>query len=207
MSTDIKKGFSKLRPALLLALLQNVMAKLLGNIFFPTPPIDQATLGHLATDFADSIAKATQGTPSARAARDAKAVEVRAALSTTANYVRLESAGNAEKLSSSGFDMAKVPAPIGPINTPLMKLAQMTGIGGEVEALWTRIPGAHSYQLLRTETDPALIGTVWTPVASTTKVRYKATGLVPYKAYWFAVQALGTDGPSAISDPMIGRAA
>ncbi len=183
------------------------MAKLALNAFFPAPPIDQAALARLSTDFADSIAKATQGTPTARAARDAKALEVRAALSTTADYVRLVSAGNAEMLSSSGFDMAKVPAPVGPISAPLMKLAQMTGIVGEVELAWTRRIGSHSYTVLRTDMDPALAQTVWTPVASTTKVRYTATGLVPYKPYWFAVQALGTQGPSAISDPMIGRAA
>lgn len=207
MLADIKKGFSKLRPALLLALLQNVILKLTANVSFPDLPIDLTALGTLATGFSNSIAKATQGTPSARAARNAKVLQVRAALSTTADYVRLAAAGNAEMLASSGFDMAKVPAPVGPIGTPLMKAAQMTGLEGEVEVIWSRIPGAHSYQLLRTDTDPALPGTDWMPVASTTKVRYKAIGLVPYKAYWFAVQALGTDGPSAISDPMIGRAA
>jgi hypothetical protein len=31
---------------------------------------------------------------------------------------------------------------------------------------------------------------------TTTKVRFKVDGLTPYKAYWFAVQALGTDGPA-----------
>lgn len=196
-----------MRPSLLLALLQNVIAKLVANVFFPEPPIDETTLRRLATEFAESISKATQGTPTARAARDAKALEVRSALSTLANYVRLASAGNAEMLSSSGFDMAKVPHPVGPISTPLMKFAQMTGIVGEVEVAWTRRPGSRSYTVLRTDTDPALEQTVWTPVASTTKARYTVISLVSYKPYWFAVQALGSQGPSAISDPMIGRAA
>jgi hypothetical protein len=42
---------------------------------------------------------------------------------------------------------------------------------------------------------------------TTTKVRFKVDGLTPYKAYWFAVQALGTDGPGAMSIPIIGRSA
>jgi hypothetical protein len=32
-------------------------------------------------------------------------------------------------------------------------------------------------------------------------------GLTSYKAHWFAVQALGTDGPGAMSIPIIGRSA
>ena len=207
MAADIKKGFMNLRPALLLGLLQNVIQKLTGNAAFPDLPIHLATLNSLSIYFANSISTATQGTPSARAAREADVLQVRAALSTTADYVRLASAGNAALLSSSGFEMAKVPQPVGPIGVPLLRMAKMTGLSGEVEVIWARVPGAHSYQLLRTETDPTHPGMEWTPVASTTKVRCKANGLVPYKAYWFAVQALGTSGPSAISGPMIGRAA
>ena len=73
--------------------------------------------------------------------------------------------------------------------------------------MWSRLPGAHSYQGFKSETDPAAPGVVWTPIQSTTKVRCKVVGLVPYKAYWFSVQALGTDGPGAMSDPILGRAA
>ena len=110
-------------------------------------------------------------------------------------------------LASSGFPMAKTPEPIGHISSPLIKSAEMTGLEGEVELIWNRVSGAKSFQVLRADRDPAMAGTVWTPVASTTKVRFKATGLVPYQPYWFAVQALGTSGPSAISDPIIARAA
>jgi hypothetical protein len=52
-----------------------------------------------------------------------------------------------------------------------------------------------------------LPGTVWTPLVSTTKIRFKVTGLTAYKAYWFSVQALGAEGPGAMSAPELGRAA
>lgn len=113
---------------------------------------------------------------------------------------------SAELLSLSGFELMKQRQPVGQVGTPLMKSAAMTGLEGELELVWTRVPGAHSYQGFQTETDPAAPGTVWLPVLATTKVHYKVNGLTPFKAYWFSVQALGTDGPGAMSDPILGRA-
>jgi hypothetical protein len=110
-------------------------------------------------------------------------------------------------LTSSGFELVKQREPVGPVGKPMMKSARMTGIVGEVALVWTPCPGARTYQCFRTETDPALPSTVWKHVLSTTRVRCKVTGLTPYKGYWFAVQALGTEGVGAKSAPMIGRAA
>jgi hypothetical protein len=207
MFSDIKNGTSKLRPALLLAFLQSIIEKLTGNLSFPDLPIDLTALNALATAFANSIAKATQGTPSARAARDAKVLQVRAALNTTADYIRLASAGNAEMLASSGFPMRKQPEPVGPIGTPLIRFARMTGITGQTELAWFAVHGSKSYQVWQTETDPAEASVQWTPVASTTKVRLLVNGLVSFKAYWFCVEALGAEGAGAKSEPVIGRAA
>jgi hypothetical protein len=160
----------------------------------------------LATAFANSISKAIKGSEAARTARDAKAVQVKTALATTADYVRMVSGGSAELLSLSGFELMKQHQPVGPMGTPLMKSAKMTGLVGELELIWTRVPGAHSYEGYQTETDPAAPGTVWAQVLSTTRTHFKVEGLTPYKPYWFAVQALGTDGPGAMSDPILGRA-
>lgn len=205
---DIRSGFSKFSPVGLLALLNNVIDKLTENAsIFTDVPVPVAMLSTLATAFNASINKANKGSAASRATRDNKAAQVRAALLPTAEYVRMVAVGDPEVLHKSGFELAKQREPVGNVGTPLMKSVKMTGLTGEVELTYSGRPGARSFTTYQTDTDPTLPGTVWTSVLSTTKVRCKVGGLVPYKAYWFAVQALGAEGPGAMSDPMIGRAA
>ena len=205
---NIKSGFSSFTYKALLTLLNNVIDKLTTNaLMFPDLPVSLAALQALADKFNTAISKAIKGSEAARATRDAQAVEVKKSLLATAEYVRMLALGNAEILTNSGFELMKKPAPVGQVGTPLMKAARMTGLEGQLELLWSSEPGAYSYQGFQSETDPTLPGVVWTPILATTKTRAKVNGLVPYKAYWFCVQALGADGAGAKSDPMVGRAA
>lgn len=205
---NIRNGFSRFSPKGLWALLSNVIAKLTENATtFTDLPVKLTALTVLSNDFGDAINKATKGSEVARAARGNKQVEVKAALTATADYVRMVAGGNAEVLASSGFEMMKNPVPVGRVEPPLMKSSKMTGVVGEAELVWSKVPGAYSYQVYRTDSDPAETAAVWLPVLATTKVRCFVTGLTPYKAYWFSVQALAAAGTSALSDPSIGRAA
>ncbi|MEO8733919.1 MAG: fibronectin type III domain-containing protein [Flavobacteriales bacterium] len=206
--SNIRSGLSGYANSGLLALLNNVTDKVTVNAaLFPDLPIPVATLTALATAFTNSINKATKGSQAARMARDNKAAQVRTALTSTANYIRMVANGDGEILANSGFPLVKQREPAGRVEAPLLKAARMTGVVGEAELIWTKVPGAYSYQVFRTETDPAEVGAVWLPVQATTKSRCYVNGLMPYKAYWFAVQALGSEGASALSDPAIGRAA
>jgi hypothetical protein len=189
-------------------LLGNVNEKLAENAAtFTDPPIPLATLTTLETALDSLIHKATQGSANARALRDNKVKQVLSALHATADYVRMVANGDAGILTASGFEMAKQREPSGPVGITLIKVVEMTGVVGEAEVIWTKVPGAYSYQLYRTDSDPAESNVVWTPVVATTKIRSKVNGLTPYKAYWFSVQALGAEGPGAMSAPELGRAA
>jgi len=189
-------------------LLSNVIDKLTDNAtIFPHLPVPLATLQTLADEYSASNSAATRGSAMAKAARTAKAKEVMKALSTTGAYVNMIALGNTEVLTSSGFDMVKKREPFGQVGKPLLKSVEKNGIPGEVTLVWTPRPGARTYICYRADTDPTLPTTVWKHVLSTTRVRCKVTGLTPYKPYWFAVQALGTAGTSAMSDPKVGRAA
>jgi hypothetical protein len=161
---NIRSGFSHFSFSALLELLNNVIDKLTANaVTFPDPPVPLATLAALATAFSAGISNAIKGSEAARAARNAKAVQVKAALMATADYVRMVSGGSAELLSTSGFEMMKQRQPVGQVGAPLIKAAKMTGLDGELELIWKKVPGAHSYQGYKTETDPAAPGTVWLP--------------------------------------------
>jgi hypothetical protein len=191
-----------------LVVLINVIAKLTENaLVFPDLPVPLAALSTLETSLSNAIARAIKGSENARAVRTAKVGQVITALNATADYVRLVAGGDAQILTNSGFEMAKQREPSGPVGQPKMKSASMTGVVGEAELIWTKMPGAYSYSVYRTESDPALPGTEWSFVLTTTKSHTKVNGLTPFKAYWFAVQAIGADGAGALSDPALGRAA
>ena len=206
--SNIRTGFSKYTFKALLVLLNNVIDKLTANAsLFPDLPVALAALQTLATDFAASISRSIKGSDASRSERNEKAEEVKTALLATAEYVRMVALGSTSVLNNSGFELMKQPTPHGPVGIPMMKSATMTGLAGEVVLIWSARPGAFSYQGFQTSTDPTLPGTVWTPIVSTTKVRYKVTGLESYKPYWFCVQALGSDGLGAMSAPIVGRSA
>jgi len=205
---NIRTGFSRFSPTSISAILANLIAKLTENAtIFSEPPIALAALTALANSLTNAITKATKGSEFARQARDNQVKEVITALNTTANYVRMVANGDGEILAASGFELVKQRVPVGPVGKTLLKAVQMTGVVGEVEVLWMKVPGAYSYQLYRTDSDPAESEVIWTPVVATTKIRCKVNGLTPYKAYWFSVQALGSEGAGAMSVPSIGRAA
>jgi len=204
----IKTGFTNYSYAGLSNLLNNVVDKLRDNAaLFPDLPVPLATLQTLAAEYTASNSAATRGSAVSKAARTAKAGQVMKALSATGSYVNMIALGRAVVLTNSGFELVKQREPFGPVGKPMMKSVKPTGIVGEVALVWTPRPGARTYHCFQTATDPTLPNTVWTHVRSTTKARCKLTGLTAYKPYWFAVQALGTAGPGAMSSPMLGRAA
>ncbi len=206
MKANIKLSLSMLKPVMLLALLRNVIAKLTGNAFFATPPVKLTDLTVLADNLEAAIEDATNGGRNSKLVRYQLVLEVQNALRTTADYVRMESAGDAVKLDSSGFELAKQRTPVGIPGKPAGMSARMTGLEGQVELKWPSVHGAHGYQVWMTDKDPALHGS-WEPIGYTTRVKHMVTDLESYKAYFFCVSAIGSAGEGAQSDPAVGRAA
>ncbi len=203
---NIRLALFALRAPALLILLRNVIAKLTGNIFFPAPPHTLAAMGTLADDLESATKNALQGGLADRELRNALVEQTKEVLTQTANYVRAAANGDRQKLSTCGFDLARTPDPIGVPGVPHIKSGTPTGRSGEVDIRWTVERGAHVYNVLMCTTDPAILAN-WEPVTTTTRTRYYAEGLEPYKAYWFAVSAIGAAGESALSEPVLVRAA
>jgi|GEM_PF-2859714 len=65
------------------------------------------------------------------------------ASAATVDYVRMVSGSSAELLTS-GFEMMNQRQPVGQVGTPLMRSARMNGLVGEVELIWSSVPGAHA---------------------------------------------------------------
>lgn len=207
MKGNIKSELLKLTPVKLLAQLTNVQAKLDGSTVFANPPVTPVDLAALAQVLENAIEAATDGSRAAKAHRDAVIEQVREALRATADYVRMVALGDMEKLTQSGFPIAKQPQPVGVVGTPLLTEARMTGQPGQVELRWTGVAGRKTYQVYMTEQDPGLPGAKWELTGVTGKVRFMVDSLEAYKAYWFCVSAIGVQGEGVKSDPIIARAA
>ena len=206
MKSNIRLNLTALRPVALLALMRNVVAKMTGNANFPTPAVDLADLKAKADALEAAIEAATFGSRQSKLLRNDLEREAKDMLRAQANYVRSVCNGDRSMLDSSGFELARLPEPIGIPGTPEKMEARMTNLRGQVDLRWSSVHGAHGYQVWMTDKDPAVDG-AWTAIGYTTRVKHLITDLESYKAYWFCVSAIGTAGEGAQSDPALGRAA
>lgn len=204
--SNIALFLSKLRPEGLLALMRNVIAKMTGNTNFATPAVAMAVLGAKADALEVAIAEATFGSRQSKLLRDDLVRECEVLMTTQADYVRSICNGDASKLDSSGFKLAKERTVVGIPGTSQRMEARITNLKGELELRWKSVYGAHGYQVWMSKDDPA-VEKNWTAIGYTTRVKHLVTDLESYKAYWFCVSAIGVAGEGAQSDPALGRAA
>ncbi|MBK9149239.1 MAG: fibronectin type III domain-containing protein [Flavobacteriales bacterium] len=203
---NIKLSLSRLIPGTLLALLRYVVSKMTGNAHFATPAVPLADMTTLGDELEVAINKAKHGGLEDRILRNNLVLDVRSMLRKQADYVRLTAQGDAAILASSGFELSKVPVPVGLPGTPFIRFVRMTGKQGEAEVVWTAQHGADAYHVRITDKDPN-IQAEWQVVGITTKSRFMLTDLESYKAYWVSVSAIGAAGEGLMSDPAIARAA
>jgi hypothetical protein len=206
MKANIKLFLYQLTFVKLLALIRNVIAKMTSNPNFTTPAVTMAALTALADALEAAIEEATNGSRQSKLVRDQLVLDVRAALRTQADYVRSVCSGDAAKLESSGFDLAKQREPIGIPGIAKDMQALFTGRTGTIDLRWKSVHGAHGYQVWMTDKDP-MVSANWEAIGYTTRVRHSVDGLESYKAFWFCVSAIGTAGEGAQSDPAKGLAA
>ncbi|MBK9275084.1 MAG: fibronectin type III domain-containing protein [Flavobacteriales bacterium] len=206
MKANIKLNLFDLTPLRAQALLRNVAEKLDGNANFPSPPTSAADLAAKADTLEAAILEAINGSQAARAARDARVMEVRGILRSVADYVRMVAQGDAAKLTTSGFELAKRPEPVGVPGTARDMRVRMTNSKGALELRWRTVHGARGYQVWMTASDPNVEAN-WEAIGYTTRASHLVTDLESYKAYWFCVSAIGAAGEGLQCDPAMGRAA
>lgn len=207
MRANIKLELSKLLPVAVLALLDNVIAKLTGNALFPDLPVSLADMSTFRDGLKKAIAEATGGSVNARKLRDKQVLEAHSLLRATADYVRSQCDGDAAKLSSSGFELSKQRGTTSPVGVPPNVVAVPTDVSGELQLRWGRTEGARMYRVERAQSDPAAGPTTWTQVALISRQRYVVSGLTSYQPAWFRIIALGIDSEGLPSDVVMGRAA
>ena len=207
MLANIKLSLYKLLPMGIFFLLENVIAKMTGNPLFTTPPVSYADMGTLRDELLAAIEDATEGSTAARAHRDEKLEEAKTVLRVTADYVRAECAGNAAKLTTSGFALAKNPSPVTEVGIPQRLVATATDVSGKVRLRWSRTIGAKVYRVEQAKSDPAAGEVIWNSIALVGRAKHDVTGLTSYAPNWFRVVAVGISSEGLPSDVVLGRAA
>ncbi len=205
---NIKLELKTLTPTALALLMGYVAGKMEGNVAFPNPPIPPAELQAARAQLTMAINAAYRGSQLNKLIRDELVVAGKQMLRKQADYVRMVAQGDAVIFAKSGFTLTHPSTgKAKKIGTPALKAAIMTGYNGQVELRWTGVANRRSYLVYISETNPIEPGHTWSLQGVTSKVKHAVEGLVPYKAYWFCVSAVGSLGESAKSNPIVGRAA
>jgi hypothetical protein len=207
MRANIRLSLFKLFPVQLLALLDNVIAKMTGNTNFPTPPISLTDLGALRDKFQTSIEAATGGAVKDKKERDKQVLEVRDALRVTADYQRATSNGDAAILATGGFELKKFPQPIGEVGKPNKVVATATTEARKVHLRWNATTGARMFRVEQAESDPTVGETKWNTIGMVGRQSFTVEGLTSYQPCWFRITALGIASEGLPSDVVLGRAA
>ncbi len=207
MKASLKLGLKGLTPARVRELALHVATGMKDNPDFPAPPVAAAQLEEMADRLGLAITEAHEGSRASKLQRDDQVQAVCAVLRRMADYVRMQAAGNAAMIESSGFGLAKKPAQPQVLPAPTIIGTRMTGRSGEMELRWSGVRNRRIYHIAICEQLPTNEGAEWRLAAVTGKVAHLMQGLEPYRAYWFRVTAVGAMGEGLPSEPVLGRAA
>ncbi len=185
-------NFNKKRytPVTLLALLFNVIAKLIGNINFATPFYTIAQLQAQEAKLKNAIEDAINGSRQSRLHRNDVVKETQDMLAKLADYVRSECGGDATKLESSGYELSKHPEPIVVLEAPKYIRASMGNTKGQVNVRWGGVRGSRIY-VLSICTGDTSVEANWQVLTMTSQHQFKAVNLKSGSSNSFRVNALG----------------
>lgn len=192
-------GFNRMPPPSLLGKGRSIVSKVKNNSFFPNPVPNMSDLTTLLDSFEGTITDAATRDLVKIALRDKKKEEVVASLHQLSNYVLFASGGDREKILSSGFDANKIrtskPAVVAPVDMQVLAGKNP----GELDVLFTSVPGAKSYLYQYTTDDPLGENVAWQSVAATVS-KLTLTGLKSSQRYYVRIAVIGINSQFVYSD-------
>ncbi|MGE0638028.1 MAG: fibronectin type III domain-containing protein [Bacteroidia bacterium] len=213
----LKVGAANLNAVDLAAKALRLHTMMTGNVNFPTPLPDLATLLAAMTALNTAITEAATKDSNKIVARNLRSKELKQLITQLGAYVQNVSNGDSDKILSSGFELRKQPAPVGVVAQPQSLVARATLIVGEIRLYWASVNGARSYQIEYKDLGftgdggvtptpgsptpaPGPAAATWQELKSLTSSGFSASGLVSGHIYQFRVRALGASGFGAWSD-------
>lgn len=197
VQVKIINGFERMTDLDFLGKVRYILTQMTGNANFPTPDPTLASITTLADEFEADINAAEAGGSYEKLVRDSKKEELIEAMHNLGNYVLFTAKGDRLIAESSGFTIAKDPAPHPPIEKPTgIELFDGPNLG-QMLLRFKRVKGARSYGY-QISLDP-LDETKWVTTYGTTS-KYLFTGLEGGKKYYIRVVALGNKNQVIYSD-------
>ncbi len=194
---NLSLPLTRLTVLALASLLSNVISKMSGNSNFPAPAVSMAVLQDALDKLVKLMDDARQGSHLDKTLRNEQVVVIEQLLRQQVNYVEGVAMGDLAIMESSGFAIAKLPAPVGIPDAPKNVVAVYTSKPGQIDLRFNGSRGAKFYTVL-CSTEPGNADN-WTTLANTTRNRYSATGLASNITHYFRVIAVGAAGESVPS--------
>src|SRR5688572_30918664 len=110
--------FSRFSNAQLVVRAQTIINSLTGNLDVPTPQPTIAALQTGLDDLLTAITAAETGGKEQKVIRDEKRSDLIALLQQEATYVTMIANDDVPVMLGAGFDVSKIPSPIGPLPKP-----------------------------------------------------------------------------------------
>jgi hypothetical protein len=180
---------------------QDIITKSTNN---PAVPGNGASLTAFSNAQADLIAAndAYEGARTTcmnhRIARDNALTGWLTALKGLAGVTENETAGDAEKITSTGFDIRHEATPTPPVDAPTNVMVQTNGTPG-VSKISFECECAETF-LIQRSTDPDNESS-WVLVLVTTKMHCEVPGAEPGKPCWFRIAGVNPSGQGPWSEP------
>jgi len=196
----VRLGFKGVTPTALVEKGRNHVTMLTGNIAFPTPTPTLLVLGAACDtlDVANQAFEFNRGKVE-KQTRDTAFIALKDLLRELGGYVQANCNGNKDLILSTGFNTRRPNDPVGPLNAPQNLRVRVAPYPGRLDVSWKGVRGRLMYQLYYTSMDP-LDPAGWKLLLQSSKNRHIVDELKNDTVYTFRCVALGTAGPSPVSD-------
>lgn len=187
--TKVVTNFSDVRDVELAPFAGRVVDRLTNHPDFADPVVSLADVSTAQAEFLKAFLNAQKGTPTDTLVKNEKREKLEGMLSQLATYVNMKAKNNPVALSTTGFELIKERALIGPLEQP--ENLKLTPVIGGIKVSVKALKGAYSYSIEYTET-PVTDQSVW-KFASSKAASTQINGLVSGKEYAFKVCGIGSD--------------
>ena len=113
--------------------------------------------------------------------------------------------GDISKLESSGFDLRRETTHsniFDPLPAPSDLSLTQGAFSGRINPKMSRLTGAASYEVQKTQLDPTVEANWTHALWSSTSSHIQLTDLIPGQSYWIRIRGIGTNGVGLWSDPL-----
>lgn len=175
---------------------QEILQSMTGNANFPSPIPALEVVQDAQADYSTALINAASRDKTKVALKNQARLELEKLLKQLGNYVNTVSMGDVAMLTSSGYDISKMPEPRHITTPENVKLVPGMNDGSLISQA-DAVKGASSY-IHQIAPDPLTADTKWTSI-STSRRKYEFTSLEQGKKYWVRIAAVGSNEQVAYS--------